>query len=222
MKRRITKYMLATVAMSGLAASSLFSAPVLASDATYEVTITNLTRGTVFTPALVLSHSKGLSIYSDGSAASDELAQLAEGGNTAPLLASLTATGKVESSANTGLIFPGTSASVTLSMDDAKHISFASMMLPTNDGFIGANGIRGPRKGKTRVVYIAARDAGSEMNDESCLNIPGPHCGGEGYNAANGEGYVHIHAGIHGEGDLSKSAYDWRNPVAKVTIKRMK
>ncbi|MDH5179801.1 MAG: spondin domain-containing protein, partial [Gammaproteobacteria bacterium] len=156
--------------------------------------------------------------------ASDELAQLAEGGATGPLQSSLEATGKVHASATTGVIFPGTSASVTLDMDDhANRISIAAMMVPTNDGFIGANGIRAPfLKGQSRVVYIVARDAGTEMNDESCQNIPGPHCGGEGYNAAGGEGYVHVHAGIHGEGDLSVKAYDWRNPVAKVTITRMK
>jgi len=189
----------------------------------YEVKITNLTRGSVFTPALVLTSEKGLSIYSEGEAASDELAQLAEGGATQPLLDALTATGKVKSSASSGLIFPGKTVTVNIAMDDdAKRISFASMILPTNDGFIAANALKAPKKGKSRVVYIKALDAGSEMNDESCLNIPGPHCGGEGYNAATGEGYVHVHSGIHGDGDLSTAAYDWRNPVAKVTITRIK
>jgi hypothetical protein len=37
----------------------------------------------------------------------------------------------------------------------------------------------------------------------------------------NGEGYVSIHAGIHGIGDLMSKDHDWRNPVAKVSIKRV-
>lgn len=219
MKQRLTLVFVAILTMSGLLTTTAF-----ADEGSYKVTITNLTRGTVFTPALVVSHRKGLSIFTEGEAASDELAQLAEGGATGPLQAALVATGKVHGSGTSGLIFPGTSVSVTVAMDDhARLISFASMMLPTNDGFIGANGIRAPKKkGKEKVVYIVGRDAGSEQNDESCLNIPGPHCGGEGYNTAGGEGYVHIHAGLHGAGDLSVAAYDWRNPVAKVTITRMK
>jgi len=218
MKQRLVQLFAVLLTLTGAASTAS------ADDGSYVVTITNLTRGSVFTPALVVTHKKGLSVFTEGAAASDELAQLAEGGATQPLLDALTATGKVEDSGTSGLIFPGTSVSVTVKMDDdAKRISFASMILPTNDGFIGANGIKGPGKGKTRVMYIKAMDAGSEMNDEFCLSIPGPHCGGgEGYNAAGGEGYVHVHAGIHGEADLKASDYDWRNPVAKVSITRIK
>ncbi|MGH8621200.1 MAG: hypothetical protein ACRET3_03595 [Burkholderiales bacterium] len=35
------------------------------------------------------------------------------------------------------------------------------------------------------------------------------------------EGYVHIHAGIHGIGDLPPEVRDWRNPVARVAIRRV-
>ena len=66
-------------------------------------------------------------------------------------------------------------------------------------------------------------DAGSEVNDELCLSIPGPffvECGGPGGGGApgNGEGYVHIHAGMHGIADLDASERDWRNPVAWVSV----
>jgi hypothetical protein len=30
------------------------------------------------------------------------------------------------------------------------------------------------------------------------------------------EGYVHIHAGIHGINDLDASALDWHNPVIEI------
>jgi hypothetical protein len=32
---------------------------------------------------------------------------------------------------------------------------------------------------------------------------------------------VHIHAGIHGIGELDPVAYDWRNPVALIEIRRL-
>lgn len=35
------------------------------------------------------------------------------------------------------------------------------------------------------------------------------------------EGYVHIHAGIHGIGDFMASDRDWRNPVAEITVERL-
>jgi len=39
----------------------------------------------------------------------------------------------------------------------------------------------------------------------------------------DGEGYIHIHAGIHGAGTgtLDPATYDWRNPVVEITITRI-
>jgi hypothetical protein len=34
-------------------------------------------------------------------------------------------------------------------------------------------------------------------------------------------GDVFIHAGIHGIGDLAPAQFDWKNPVAKITITAM-
>ena len=34
------------------------------------------------------------------------------------------------------------------------------------------------------------------------------------------QGYVHIHAGIHGIGNLVAADRDWRNPVAHISIRR--
>jgi hypothetical protein len=193
-----------------------------ANGARYEVTITNLTRGTLLTPVLVVSHAPGLHLFAEGEAASEELAQLAEGGATQPLQDALTASGKVHDATTSGPIPAGESVTVELGAShNARFLSVASMMLPTNDGFIALNGVRVAGRGKTRVFYSPGYDAGSELNDEACVNIPGPHCGGEGYNPAGGEGYVHIHAGLHGIGDVLASDHDWRNPVAKITVKRV-
>lgn len=204
-------------------AASAFASNVQARDGGhYKITITNLTRGTLFTPPLAVSHGRVAKVFELGSAPSDELAQLAEGGNTQPIHDALFATGKAKDAATAGPIFPGQSVTMMVKADDARRISLFAMMVPTNDGFISLNGIRAPHKGRKKIVYIPAYDAGSEVNDEHCGNIPGPQCAGEGYNAAGGEGYVHIHAGIHGIGDLVAADYDWRNPVAKVLIESVK
>jgi hypothetical protein len=89
------------------------------------------------------------------------------------------------------------------------------MLAITNDGFVALNSV--PARPGTYMIPVY--DAGSEINDELAVNIPGP--GGEGYNSADGEGFVHIHAGIHGIGDLPEPEnLDWRNPAAKITINR--
>lgn len=96
------------------------------------------------------------------------------------------------------------------------------MMLPTNDGFIGITDVPLPRNKQVLTYLSNGHDAGSEPNDELCEHIPGPQCGGEGVSPdAGGEGFVHIHAGIHGIGSLEASDYDWRNPVARITVRQI-
>ena len=217
---RSMRYTLATAAISGLLLSSTTAN---ADDHTaYQVTITNITNSINFTPILVTSHRKGVSLYELGSPASDELTAIAEGGDTAPLAALLDADPRVADVQNSGgLLEPGQSVTVTVSATrGARFISLASMMLPTNDGFIALNSVKTPRKGSV-TYYSQGFDAGTEPNDELCFNIPGPTCGGEGPSPGiDGEGYVHIHRGMHGIGDLAPDVYDWRNPVAAVTITR--
>lgn len=40
-------------------------------------------------------------------------------------------------------------------------------------------------------------------------------------NPLRAEGYVHIHAGIKGVGDLDPNVWNWENPVAKITIQKV-
>ncbi len=71
------------------------------------------------------------------------------------------------------------------------------------------------RKSTLRLMLIPT-------NDESCDDILGRVCGGEGADLSeDGEEFIHIHAGIHGIGSLDESEYDWRNPVATVSIRRI-
>ena len=191
----------------------------------YEVTITNLTRGETFTPFMVATHKKGTHIFRLGEPASPELAAIAEGGDFGPLSTQLMDSGVAYDIATNGaLLAPGASTTIMVKMAKGfKYISLTSMMIPTNDAFIAVNGIRGPKQNRKRVVMSPAYDAGSEPNDELCANIPGPVCGGAGGSPdADGEGYVHIHAGIQGIGDLNSADFDWRNPTARIVIKRVK
>ncbi|HRX62763.1 MAG TPA: spondin domain-containing protein [Candidatus Competibacter sp.] len=213
--------------LTALTASLLLAVPLSSIQARsdngvmYEVTITNLTRGSLFTPILVASHRSGVSLFALGEPASAELAMVAEGGNVEPLAQALRADSRVVDVANSGgLLEAGQSVTVQVIAQGADHVSLAAMIVPTNDGFIALNGVEAPRSG-SETHRVPGYDAGSEPNDERCASIPGPQCGGEGVSpSVSGEGFVHVHAGIHGIGDLKAEEYDWRNPVAAVTIKK--
>jgi len=191
----------------------------------YKVTITNITRGQSFTPILVASHRVGVRLFTLGESATVELSALAEGGDVTPLKTALDADPLVKGTgASERLLEPGQSTSVLVpATGGANRISLAAMMLPTNDGFIGLNGAIAPHGRRSITYFVRAYDAGSEPNDEHCASIPGPLCGGQGGSPnADGEGFVHVHAGIHGISSLDPAAdYDWRNPVARVVIERV-
>lgn len=217
MKRRLSILLLGLLLTPGAFASD--------SSGMYEVRITNVTRGQSFTPILVASHRQGVKLFEAGTPASPELAALAEGGDTAPLAAKLASMPEVKDTASTGgLLGPGQSVTVRVRTDDGfNRLSLAAMLIPTNDGFIALNGIQGPRGQEILEIEVPAYDAGSEPNDELCANIPGPVCGGEGGSPlADGEGFVHVHTGIHGIGNLVAADRDWRNPVAEISVRRLK
>ena len=204
----------------------IFSSVSVADGApTYHVTITNLTNSISFTPILVSSQRRAVEIFELGAPASDEITAIAEGGDTSGLAAKLEADPDVVDVQNSGgLLLPGGSVTVIVSAaHGARHISLASMLLPTNDGFIALDSVHAPKHG-SKTYFSPGYDGGTEPNDEWCMHIPGPTCGGAGPSPGanpNDEGYVHVHRGIHGVGDLAASVYDWRNPVAKVTITRV-
>ena len=212
------------IALAGGLGNSL---PANAAD--FEVTITNLTRGQQFTPILVATHKAGVKLFELGQPASPELATVAEEGNTVPLDGLLTGMPEVLDVTNSSdLLNPGASVTLKVKTRGAfNHLSVASMLIPTNDGSFALNGVKGPWVQKLATHTSVAYDAGSETNDELCASIPGPfftECGGPGGGGAptgGEEGYVHVHAGIHGIEDLNAAERDWRNPVARIVIHRL-
>ena len=213
----------------GIALAGVFGNSLSANAADFEVTITNLTSGQQFTPILVASHKAGVQLFKLGQPASPELATLAEEGNTEPLTNLLTATpGVLDVTKSSGLLNPGASVTVKVkTRGDFNRLSVASMLIPTNDAFFALNGVKGPWNHEVATHTSVAYDAGSERNDELCASIPGPsfaECGGPGGGGAptgGEEGYVHVNAGIHGIGDLTAAERDWRNPAARIVIRRV-
>lgn len=213
---------LAMLGISSTASANYYYQPV----ATYKVTIQNVTKGVIFTPTLAATHKRSISFYDVGSAASEPLAAIAEGGNVGPLKEILdNATNVVtETAVSDGLLFPGDTTELIIKGNRRADVfSLSAMLLPTNDTFVGLRNVRLPRFGK-KVYRAVAYDAGSEENTEVCADIPGPQCGGDGAPspAAEGdEGYIYPSPGISGEGELSALAYNWADPVAIVTIERV-
>jgi hypothetical protein len=222
-------------------ATSAQQAPDPTPPGRYEVRIVNLTAGQRFTPVLVASHEQGVTLFTLGSAAGPELKTLAEEGNVGPLALMLRANSKVGDVANSPtpppvsrLIAPG--GTITVTVDGGgrfDHFSVAAMLIPTNDAFFALNGMQGPRGNETMVYMVPAYDAGTEVNDEKCSSIPGPgfmECvtpsnpngDGGGAQVGQGEGFVHIHRGMHGIGNFNAAMRDWRNPAARVEIRRIR
>ncbi len=200
------------------------NAPAFANGFKYQVTITNLTHNIILTPPLVATtrFNQDVSIMELGQPASEALAKVAEGGNTADLENYLSNMGVESIVAHPDPILPGQPAVIEIDGRVRGGLYLATMLLPTNDGFLALNGeiIKGGFGPQT--FYLTAYDAGSEFNSEVCAEIPGPQCGGEGFNEDPGEGVIVPHPGIHAEGELSAAEYQFGNPVAKVTIQRMR
>ncbi len=209
---------------------ALFSTNALAQRLVdYRVTITNITPAQTFTPQFVVIHSGRASLFQAGAAASEGLERLAEDGNPA-LLGDEVAHAATDTTVAADLLEPGETVSVDIRGNPHRgYLSIAAMLIPTNDNFMALNRVRLPRRGSSS-YHVPAYDAGTELNDQSCQNIPGPRCGGEGFNAGDGEGFVHIGNGFHELGAqdadgfevLGPATYDWRNPVATITVTRMR
>jgi hypothetical protein len=194
------------------------------------VTVTNVTAGQTFPPFLFATHRPGFALFEEGEPAGDGLEFLAESGDVSRLRAALEADPAVgETVATTGFLPPGESLTVTITARGGfTRLSFAAMLIPTNDSFVALEGVALPRRGALE-VDLPAYDAGTEPNSELCADIPGPFCQGEGADLAeDGEGFVHISRGIGGVGEgagdgsrVTEARHDWRNPVAEVTVRRL-
>jgi hypothetical protein len=223
-----------------LALATLVAAPAYAVD--FDVEISNLTRGSYFTPFLVTAHADTARLFSVGEPASAGLQAMAEGGDISGLAADVAALGatSVENPAG-GLLGPGESAMASLNTDaapDNTRLSIVSMILPSNDGFMGLNAIEIPTVPGVYTFSVNAYDAGTEGNDEVLgsgapgqpgFPAPPPVAASSGTGAvgipAIAEGFVHIHRNVIGDDDLNGGVSDivntqhrWLNPVVRVVV----
>lgn len=168
-----------------------------ASAASVTVTITNeqAADGVFLTPLVSLFHDGSFDTFDTGGSASASLEALAEEGNPAPTLEDAEAAGVTggvvlgpDGFGGAPVIDPGETASATFDIDptSGRYFSFLSMVIPSNDLFIGnedpmAHEIfdaLGTFLGKTIEIYTTAVwDAGTEEN----TNL------GAAFNAAGGE-----------------------------------
>ncbi|MDH3533326.1 MAG: spondin domain-containing protein [Gammaproteobacteria bacterium] len=216
-----------------LVAVALISTAAVADDdnrrvKTYEVTISNITKGQIFSPPVLVTHSRDVAVFALGEQALPELVLVAEDGMGGPLASLLSGVPQVaEAQATSAPILPGTSAVYAINSRSGFNVlSIVSMMVNTNDAFIAIDSEDLPRsRHSSRSYYAIGYDAGSEANNEDCAFVPGPACAmgsGNARSTAAAEGFVHVHNGVHGIADLDADGYDWRNPAAKITVKRVR
>lgn len=189
----------------------------------YRVTITNASGHQVLTPPLVVAHQKGYSLFRIGETASYGLAVQAETGNPTDLKAEADADSAVFNTAvGDSVILPGQSMMVDIQAPKGANITTTAMLASTNDGFMSAMTYAPKKKKHHPRVHGIVFDAGSESNNEDCAFIPGPPCAMDsGNNSDDGEGMITIHNGIHNIGDIPAAEYDWRGPIAIVSINRL-
>ena len=208
---------------------------------TYEVTVTNITPGQPITPPLLVTHAKDAGFFSTGHEASQQLQQLAENGNAVPLVEMLEAkNGVFDIVQGTAPLVPandpgetGLNYSETFTINSEgplRYLSFASMLVCTNDGFAGIDSVKLPLNQRT--VYAMGFDARTEVNTEDFADLV-PPCQGaigissddEGTGASNPaiaeDGVIIPHPGIMGGEDLT-DAHAWNNPAVKIDIVRVR
>jgi Spondin_N len=232
---------------AGVAAlGALVVAPsALAGEREYDVTITDETSGQPLTPPLVATHHGKHAVFDVGQPASVGVREIAENGNSAPLRTFIQSdpldqfAGLAE--AMEPLVPPetpgeemGFEQSVTLTVEAgrrANRLSWVSMLICTNDGFTGVDGLELPDKvGKATTESTNSYDALTERNTEKYADIV-PPCqgligdfGDPGTAVSNPAlatgGVIAHHAGIQGGADLKPELHGWEDPVATIEVER--
>jgi hypothetical protein len=202
--------------------------------ASYAVTVANLTNAQPLSPVAVIGHQSAYSAFMIGTAASQGLEELAEGGDNSTLLADAAMDAAVlVTGSGAAPIGPAGSETVTVTVQDSQRpgmqISVSTMLVNTNDAFSGLNAVdvEAMVVGDVLTFETVAYDAGTEADTEMAMHIPGPAGGGEGFNAVRDDqgDRVTMHSGIVSNDDgLATSdlteQHRFDNPVARVRIER--
>lgn len=229
-----------TIISAGLISAAVFASAAISAQE-LNIKITNLTNAIYFTPLLIAAHDGNVDLFELGMPASTNLQAMAEGGNINGLVNDVANAGaNYVANPATGLLAPGASTSTTVITNKKSNdrLSVVAMLLPTNDGFVGADSLGIPKKAGTYTYYLNGYDAGTEANDEiinggGSPGTPGIPAAPGGTGGTGGTGVtttefnhtVHIHPGIVGDmdpnggvSDLNPAVHRWLNPVAKLEI----
>jgi len=222
--------------------SLLLVAAATVTAATIDIEVTNTTHNIYFTPLLITAHPAGEHLFQAGVAATASLQAMAEGGDISLLLTDVGgADADTAADPAAGLLPPGQTTTTTLiTAAGNSQLSLVGMLLPTNDGFVGLDGLTLPTTPGAYVYSLNGYDAGTEANDEliNTVNggvpgIPGipadpsgaAGTGGSGVAASETNPVVHIHRGNLGDtnptggtSDLDSTEHRWLNPVAQLRL----
>jgi hypothetical protein len=211
--------------------------------ATFRVTLVNLTGGQPFSPPVAATHRKSIHLIRVGRLASDELALIAQDGDQLPLFGQLSGSQQVTQAVDVGRPVTAQNTAAADFTDNVTfeitgragdRLSLATMLICTNDGFLGLDGVKLPRRGATAYVlngYDAGRENNTEASDDlvdPCSDLnPGHGLAGDPDGnrdsevATNPRTPIAHHPGIHGGADLDPAFHDWSDPVAVVVVTRV-
>ncbi len=162
---------------------------------------TDLTGTQPMSSAPWVSHIKGFHLWKVGKPASVPVEELAESGNPEYILGEALTDRETFGDFAVGLPnVPGSTRKVELTVD-AEHplVSGGWMLVATNDGFAGVDGVDAFALTRPKTLEVYALDAGTEKNTESKADA----IGGLGHVPENG--VVHRHEGIRGDVDIAKA-----------------
>lgn len=208
---------------------------------TYRITIQNLNHGQPLSPPVVATH-QSMRMFQVGGLASPGLESLAEDGNQGIIFDLFNGSADVTEAVNVGV--PLTpygktvgdfedSVTFEITARPGDRLSLATMLICTNDGFVGLDRVRLPKR-RFAGHLLRGYDAGTEDNTErsedivdACsalgpVTLAGDPNGNE--DAAvdtDPQEAIGLHQGIQGVGDLSIFDHGWLNPSGAVLIERL-
>ena len=173
------------------------------------------------------AHPAGAKLFELGMPANPAIVLLAENGDTSGL-AAIAAAANASAVQHDGLVVPGASATVLVAGNAINSsLSFASMLVSTNDGFIGRTDVSLYDDAGMPIsvtISLQAYDAGSEQNTERGSDIPGPiglspeeDPEDTNLRVPTEGGVIRPHTGILGVGQVAAS-FAWTEPTATLTI----
>lgn len=198
--------------LSAILASMAFAIPAKAGTVT--IWMQNLSTGQSIMayPIYAVGPCNTANMFADGQISSVQLEMLAEGGISSPLVSWLQSKGW-RVMWGSGEIYARDIQSVNitvppLAVGQTLCVSVIGKLRQTNDGFVGIDNLALNGNTTNRWLYVPARDAGTECDDELCLNMPagGGACSvmGQGFNFQRcpNENMISYHTGLNGGGDL--------------------